>query len=160
MEDTVRDAFDYFLDTDTGDVVILSEDIINRARQILDKCLDDDMSDYEEIEFDEEYDIPEWMEDEIALVLDIFIDKEDHFVRIPERHPVNGFAAMREFIDILPDIPLKEELQGILDGKGAFRKFKDALDPYPKMKKLWYGFNAKIAKKEAEEWIVSIGINR
>ena len=35
MEDTARDAFDYFLDRETGEIIILSEDIINKAQAIL-----------------------------------------------------------------------------------------------------------------------------
>ena len=73
MEDTVRDAFDYFLDTETGDIVILSEDILRRARGLLSEGFDEDMADYEEVEFDVPVEVPEWMEDEIELALDIFL---------------------------------------------------------------------------------------
>lgn len=160
MEDVSREAFEYFLDIETGDVIILSEDIINRAQQILDETYDEDMADYEEVEFDEDYDIPEWMEDEIELALDIFIVEKDRYVRIPERNPLNGYTAMREFTDRLENIQLKEKLQNILDGKGAFRRFKDALEPYPKERKLWYGFNAKTMKKEIEEWLKTVAIEQ
>lgn len=158
MEDTVRDAFDYFFDIETGDVIILSEDIMNRAQQILYENYDEDMSDYEEIEFDEEWDIPDWMEDEIELALDIFINEKNRYVRIPERHHNNGYNAIKEFTEQLENIQLKEKLKVIIDGKGVFRKFKDALEPYPKERKLWYGFNAKAAKKEIEQWLKSIRI--
>ena len=158
MEDTERDAFDYFLDIGTGDIIILSEDIINRAQQVLDESYDEDMAEYEEVEFDEEHDIPEWMEDEIELALGIFLFEKDRYVRIPERDPGSGFRAMREFTDSLDDLQLREHLQNILDGKGAFRKFKDALVPYPKERKQWYGFNAKFAKKEIEKWLKSMRV--
>lgn len=153
MEDISRDAFEYFIDIETGDVIILSEDIINRAHQLLEDTYDEDMEEYEEVEFDEDYDIPEWIEDEIELALDIFINETDKYVRIPERDPQKGYASMREFTDRLENIQLKEKLQSILDGKGAFRKFKNALEAYPKERKLWYGFNAKAMKKEIEEWL-------
>ncbi|MEW6110121.1 MAG: UPF0158 family protein [Nitrospirota bacterium] len=157
MEDTARDAFEYFLDINTGDVIILSNDIINRAHQILGESYDEDMIDYEEVEFDEDHEIPEWVEDEVELALDIFINKKERYIRIPERNPRNGYAAMREFAETLDDVKLKENLLKILDGKGAFRKFKDALESFPKERKLWYGFNAKASRKEIEEWLGSIG---
>ena len=48
----------------------------------------------------------------------------------------------------------------LLDGKNAFRKFKDSLAPYPKERKLWYGFNAKAARDEIRAWLQDIGIDQ
>jgi hypothetical protein len=156
MEDTVRDAFDYFLDRETGDVIILSEEIIDRAKAILEEQFDDDMAAYEEVEFDGEYDIPEWIEDEVELAVRIFIEEQGRYVRIPERRPESVFSAMREFTEGLQNDALREELLAILDGKGSFRRFKDALEPQPKERKKWYGFSAGKAKREIEDWIRSI----
>jgi hypothetical protein len=156
MEDTVRDAFDYFLDRETGDIIILSEEIIDRAKALLEEQFDDDMTAFEEVEFDSEYDIPEWMEDEVELAVGIFLEEQGRYVRIPERRPENVFSAMREFTEGLENAVLREELLAILDGKGSFRRFKDALEPHPKERKKWYGFSAKKAKKEIEDWIRSI----
>jgi hypothetical protein len=58
----------------------------------------------------------------------------------------------------LTDPQIKQSLLVLLEGPGAFRRFKDALDSYPKIKKLWYGFNAKVAKDEMREWLRSISI--
>jgi hypothetical protein len=160
MEDISREAFDYFLDIETGDVIILSEDIIERAEKVLCEGIDDDMADYEEVEFDEETDVPDWMEEEIELALDIFLHEKGRYVRIPERNSQKAYEAMQEFAQRLEDKPLQEEVQAILNGKGAFRKFKDALEPYPKERKMWYGYNAKSAKKEIGEWLQSIGIQQ
>src|ERR1700690_2431977 len=115
MEDIERDAFDYFLDTETGDVVILSEDIISKAHMILADSFDEDMADYDEVEFDVECIVPEWIEDEVELALDIFVRENGHYERIPERRSSGGYAAMKEFADSLEDSGLKYELQNIID---------------------------------------------
>jgi hypothetical protein len=160
MEDTVRDAFDYFLDTETGDVVILSEEIIARAKALLAEEFDEDMSDYDEVEFDRDYEIPDWMEDEVELALDIFLERKDRYLRIPERMPESVFAAMRAFTEGLENSELKEELMALLESKGSFRRFKDALEPYPKERKQWYRFSAKMAKKEITDWLNATGITQ
>lgn len=157
MEDTVRDAFDYFLDVETGEVLILSEDILNRAGLLLSRDFDEDLEYYEEVVFDREIDIPEWMEDEIELALDIFLNG-DNYVRIPERASRNVYEAMDKFIEKIEDAQLNRDLRQILAGQGSFRRFKDALEPYPKVRKLWYGFNAKAAKKEITAWLQSLSI--
>ena len=157
MEDTVRDAFDYFLDVETGEVLILSEDILDRARLLLSREFDEDLEDYEEVVFDREMDIPVWMEDEIELALDIFLNG-DNYIRIPERASRSVYTAMDEFINKLEDPRLSRDLRQILTGQGSFRRFKDALESYPKLRKLWYGYNAKTAKKEITEWLQSLSI--
>ncbi len=156
MEDTGRDAFDYFLDTSTGDVVILSEDIISRARELLSHHLDDDTDNYEEVEFDEETDLPEWMEDEIDLALDIFLYEKDRYARIPERDPRDCYTAMTEFSAQVANPSLRSRLLSVLDGQGAFRKFKDALAPFPSERKQWYSFNAKSMRNEIAGWLSGV----
>lgn len=158
MEDVNREAFDYFLDTETGEVIILSEDIIQRAHTILCERVEEDASEYDEIEFDEVQEIPDWMEEEIELALEIFLDEQNRYLRIPERNSDHGFAAMKRFIETIQEGELKDELNRILDGKGVFRRFKDAIDTSPKEKKAWYGFNAKAVKGEIENWLESLGI--
>lgn len=160
MEDTVRDAFDYFLDMETGEIIILSEDIIKKAQTILDGSYDDDIGDFEDVEIEEEPVIPEWMEDEIELALDIFIYEKERYIRIPERNPMNGYNIMKAFTETLGDEALKRTILGLLDGKNAFRKFKDALAPYPKERKLWYGFNAKAVRDELKDWLKTTGLEQ
>ncbi len=158
MEDIGREAFDYFLDTETGDVVILSEDILQRAQAILSESYDEDMAGYEEIEFDEEVELPDWAEDEVELALEVFLNHEARYVRIPERRSDAVFQAMRGFTASLENQELRLMLDAIADGKGAFRKFKDILDDYPKEKKQWYGYSAKMARQEILTWLRSVGL--
>jgi len=152
QEDTEREAFDYFLDIITGEVIILSEDIINKAWEILSETYDD-IADFEDVEPDEIPEIPEWMEDEIELALNIFMDEQDHYIRIPERNPAKTYAAMTEFVNTVQNQTLKDSLFSVLDGPGSFRKFKDSLASFPKEKKLWHGFNARASRKEIAEWL-------
>ncbi len=157
QEDTDREAFDYFLNRKTGEVIILSQDIINRAWDILSKSYDD-VADFEDVEPDVIPEIPEWMEDEIELALSVFVNEHDHYIRIPERNPAKTYAAMAEFAATIQNQTLKDSLCSVLDGPGSFRNFKDTLGPFPKEKKLWHRFNAKASRKEIEEWLQTCGI--
>ncbi|MBI5847621.1 MAG: hypothetical protein HZB31_06675 [Nitrospirae bacterium] len=152
QEDTEREAFDYFLNRKTGELIILSQDIINKAWEILSISYDD-IADFEDVEPDEIPEIPEWMEDEIELALDIFMNDHDHYIRVPERNPIKTYAAMKEFAATVQDRDLNDSLNSALDGPGSFRKFKDTLAQFPKEKKRWHSANAKASKKEIEEWL-------
>lgn len=158
QEDTERNAFDYFLDKQTGEIVILSSEIIRLAQDLLSNSYDDDMEDFEDVQPDEIPDIPDWVEDEVELALDIFMHEQARYERIPERKPANAYAAMKAFAETLENRRLASMLLQALDGQGSFRNFKNTLSPYPKERKLWYSFNAKVAKNEIEQWLSSQGI--
>jgi hypothetical protein len=159
MEDVSRDTFDYFLDMVTGEVIAFSEEILSEFKSRLYDSDSDEIGDeIEYIEFDEEPDLPYWMEDEVELALKIVLDEEGRYVRIPEREPPMAYKSMSDFIETVKDPLLREELSNALNGKGAFRRFKDVLIDYPKERKRWHGFNAKAMKMEIIEWVRSIGV--
>ena len=159
MEDVSRDTFDYFLDMVTGEVIAFSEEILSDVKSRLYDSDSDEIGDeIEYIEFDEEPDLPVWMEDEVELALEILLDEEGRYACIPEREPHMAYKSMSEFIDTVEDKVLREELSNALNGKGAFRRFKDVLIDYPKERKRWHGYNAKAMKREIIEWVRSIGV--
>jgi hypothetical protein len=159
MEDVLRDSFDYYLDMETGEVMTFSEEILNEARSRLYPDDSDEIEDnIEYMEFDEDPDLPEWMEDEIELVLAVLLDEKGRYVRIPERERSLAFTSMAAFAETVEDPLLREELLHSLDGKGAFRKFKDALLHRPKARKKWHGHNAKAMRQEIIEWLKLLGV--
>ena len=159
MEDVARNSFDYYFDRETGEVIPFSEEIIAQGRALLYASDADEIDDdIEYIEFDEVPELPEWIEDEIELGIEILLDESDRYIRIPERTASSAYQSMAEFIETVSDPDLKEKLTAALNGKGAFRKFKDVLIDYPKERKRWHGFNAKAMKKEITEWLQSLGV--
>ncbi|NWF98050.1 MAG: hypothetical protein HXY52_03820 [Nitrospirae bacterium] len=159
MEDIDRDSFDYFLDCITGDVVSFSEQILKEVEARLYENDDEEIKDdIEYIEYDEIPELPDWMEDEIELAMEILFDVENRYIRIPERNSGTAFNTMIEFVKTVEDEELRNILTRSLEGKGAFRKFKVALLEYPKERKRWHGFNAKTIKQEIIQWLKSIGI--
>ena len=158
MEDVSRETFDYYLDLVTGEVLTFSEEIISEIEsELYDSDSDEIEDDIEYVEFDEEPDLPAWMEDEVELALEILLDEEGRYVRIPERVRASAYKSMSEFIDNVEGEVLRKELSNALNGKGAFRRFKDVLIDYPKERKRWHGFNAKAMKKEIIEWLSAAG---
>jgi hypothetical protein len=158
MEDVSRDKFEYYLDIETGEVIALSEEILGKIEsRLYDSDYEEIENDIEYIEYDEEPDLPEWMEDEVELVMEVLLDEDRRYVHIPEREPQKAYKTMAEFIDTVENLILKEELSQALNGKGAFRKFKDVLIRYPKERKRWHGYNAKAVKNEIIDWMNTLG---
>jgi len=160
MEDISRDSFEYFLDRETGEIIPFSEELLQEVQSKLYACDSEEIEDdIEYIEYDEEpEELPDWMEDEVELALEILLDEEGRYVRVPERSNAAAYESMAKFIGTLENPLLGEELTAALNGKGAFRRFKDVLVGHPKERKRWHGYNAKEMKKEIIGWLQSIGI--
>ena len=159
MEDVVRNSFDYFLDLNTGEVIALSEDILDAVEVRLYEGDFDEIGDgIEYIEFSEEPTLPFWMEDEIEIVLDVILDKNGRYVRIPERYSSEAHRVMSAYLENVEDPVLKRALSYALNGKGAFKRFKDALINYPKERKRWHGYNARAMEKVIIEWLESLEV--
>jgi len=159
MEDIVRDSFDYYLDLHSGKVIAVSEDILSDVKaKLYESELDDLGDDIEYVEFSEEPTLPYWMEDEIELVLEVLLAGDGRYDRIPERSSPEAHSVMAGFIETVKNPVLKEGLTNALNGKGAFRRFKDILLDDPKERKRWHGYNARAMKKVIVEWLRSLGI--
>jgi hypothetical protein len=159
MEDVVRDSFDYFLDLRTGEVIVLSEDILDKVgARLYDGDFDVIGDDIEYIEFSEEPILPSWMEDEVELVMNVILEKNGRYDRIPERQSTEAHQVMLEFLETVEEPVLREELAHALDGKGAFRRFKDILRYNPQERKKWHGHNARAMKKVITEWLKPLEI--
>jgi hypothetical protein len=53
---------------------------------------------------------------------------------------------------------LIEKLEIALDGKGAFRRFKNVISDYPEEEKRWFAFKDKRMREEVIEWLNDLGI--
>ena len=152
MEDVLRDAFDYFLDLETGSVVTISVDALESAKSSLYKG--DELIEESSLEA---YDMPEWIEDEVELAIIIFSDKQ-RYARIPERESQGVYAIMKKFTEGIDELRPHDELSAALNSPNSFSRFKKALSNFPEHRKKWFALNAGAMKKTITEWLESIGI--
>jgi len=152
MEDVSRDKFDYFLDTETGDIKTISIEALEKADVSLykgDELIDESLI--------EKFDMPQWIEDEIELAIKIFSEKE-RYVRIPERDSREAYSLMKKFTEEIEQLKPHDELSIALNSPDSFSRFKKTLSAFPDLKKKWFAFNANAMKKTILEWLTSIGV--
>jgi len=65
---------------------------------------------------------------------------------------------MVEFAEKVEDELLREKLSIALDGRGAFRRFKNVITDYPDYREKWFKFRDERINKKVTEWLNSIGI--
>lgn len=104
--------------------------------------------------------ISEFMDTEEAEELNEKVEEGfgKRYISIPNESPEEGYENMEEFIETVKDLNLKEKLCIALDGRGAFRKFKNLLIDYPKERERWFKFKDGRLMERVKEWLEEEGI--
>jgi hypothetical protein len=63
------------------------------------------------------------------------------------------YGWMAEFAETVVDRRLRQMLDLALDGRGAFRRFKDVLSNFPAERERWFGFHQERFDQEMQEWL-------
>jgi hypothetical protein len=83
----------------------------------------------------------------------------EHYEQIPKAESHEGYGDMEDFIATVEDEHLAELLEVAINGKGAFRRFKDVLARYPEERERWFRFKDERMEERALEWLDDIGIS-
>lgn len=76
---------------------------------------------------------------------------------LPTQYEIDEYQIMADFIEIIENEKIKEKLQNIIQGKGAFRRFKDYCFQVNIIQD-WYRFKEKKYKEIAIEWCKQNGL--
>ena len=154
------DETDWRLDLESGQTVAIDEE----TRFLLNEYFDE--SDVEEGEdgraaFEKWLagrDCPDWQKDDLRQAYEIET-QEARFTSIPSDESRDAYNDMVDFAHTVEDERLQELLSVALNGRGAFRRFKDVLAGAPgEEEKRWYAFRDARVKQRLLEWLESEGI--
>ena len=141
----ISDEFDnaIFFDTETGEVVSIPNELMSAVESDDDEALQD---------------LPDWEKDLIEIAENIVRDESGRYVDIPRKPSSEAYDLMVEFARSVTNSNLKEKLEIALDGKGAFRRFKNVISDYPDEEMRWFAFKDKRMHEEVIEWLNDLGI--
>lgn len=77
-----------------------------------------------------------------------------NFLRIEPASSREQYRWMERFVGSVADEPLRERLTISIDGKGAFRRFKDVLLAYPAERERWFSYRADLLHWHIAQWLV------
>jgi len=127
------EAFSSYLNRITGHVITLSEEEISAAEE------GDDLDDY-----------PEWQRESILMAGD-FLKNEKDYLGLPTKDDLDEYRLMEEFSLSAEDPNTLDILHGAIKGKGAFRRFKDALHRL-NLTDEWYAYREAAVRQVAIDW--------
>lgn len=91
--------------------------------------------------------------EEIQEIYERMENEPERYLGIPTESSREGYRDMEASTETVEDENLKEKLWIALDGRGAFRRFKDVLSGYPEKKKEWFEFKEERIKQRVMEWL-------
>jgi hypothetical protein len=79
----------------------------------------------------------------------------DKYLRVPAADSHEGYRDMEDFARTVKDVSLAGKLAVALDGRGAFRRFKNVLLDCPEERQRWFEFKDGRTKERVTEWLES-----
>lgn len=97
-----------------------------------------------------------WSDDSLESQGDHPLDRG--WVWIEPIESQHAYADMVEFIDAVVDPRTRDLLMRAVEGRGAFRRFKDTLLEFPDLREMWFEFHAVRMEHRAIEWLLGEGL--
>jgi hypothetical protein len=145
-----------YLDLDTGEVVLVQDDIGREVERV-----------YQEIDGDDSAalaaelqrrGVPQDERDELLQADLVEVGFGTRFIRIPHVESHDAYEDMESFIETVQDARLQDRLWNAIRGKGAFRRFKDTLYDYPGERERWFTFTNAQMRRRVLDWLRDEGI--
>lgn len=76
-----------------------------------------------------------------------------NYLRVEPASSREQYRWMEKFVGSVTDEPLRERLIISVDGKGAFRRFKDVLLAYPAERERWFSYRAELLHWHIQTWL-------
>ncbi len=83
---------------------------------------------------------------------------EQRYLAIPVAQSQEGYSDMEAFITTVEAPELRDKLAVAIDGKGAFRRFKNVLLEEPTERKRWFEFKTECSRRRTLRWLKGEGI--
>ncbi len=131
--DGLMDEHHAYLNRRTGELITLSSEELSTAEDEV------DISQY-----------PDWQQEIIEKAKEV-IDDED-FLPLPSKFDIHEYGIMEEFCSSVQDQETREDLLDRIRGRGAFRRFKDAIYSFG-IEEAWHQFRQEGLEKIAIEWL-------
>ena len=127
----------FYLDLETGDVVMVTDEI---ARYL---------------EAPPDYELPDWMYEAIKEARQVEEGYGTRYTDIPQADTHEDYRDMERFIGTVRNSHLQDRLWRAIEGRGAFRRFKDVLLDYPAERERWFAFKDRCVYERMMEWLES-----
>lgn len=91
------------------------------------------------------------------LTLEDALNDSDSYIPLPREYEIHEYQIMENFVNSMEDEDEARELLNSMQGKGAFRRFKEKVSLLS-LEDRWYNHREEAYEKIALEWCVKNGV--
>jgi hypothetical protein len=84
-------------------------------------------------------------------------DDPDRCLYVGPKGSGEGYRDMEDFVASVVDAGRADRLAIAIEGKGAFRRFKDVISRWPDEQERWYRFSDERCRGRARQWLAGAG---
>lgn len=129
-----------YLDLETGEVVTVTDEVSRYLEEPPDEALSD------------------WMQEMLEVAQQVEEGYGTRYIAIPQADSHEDYRDMERFISTVRNDRLRDRLWQAIQGRGAFRYFKDVLAEYPAERERWFAFKDRSIHERISWWLESEGI--
>jgi predicted nucleotidyltransferase len=89
---------------------------------------------------------------------EVAVDDPDRLIPVEPIPSEEAYGDMQDFVAAVGDARAKDLLGRAISGRGAFRRFKDALLEFPDLRDAWFSYHDARMRRRAIEWLVAEGL--
>jgi hypothetical protein len=148
------DAARYYLDLTTGQVVVITDEIRDELKAIYEE-LDDEHGVADDVfaAVLQQRVLPAWMRAALDEAHRVEQGYGQHYIAVPTADTREDYRAMRDFIETVANPLLRSQLAYAIQGRGAFRRFKDILLVHLDERERWFAFSAARVRERVLVWL-------
>jgi len=94
--------------------------------------------------------LADWERDEVQQA-SALLEKWDELIPLPSKYDLNEYGMMEDFIETVQDAHIRDCLSIAIEGRGAFRRFKDTAARFGVIDK-WYDFKNGALLTFVKKW--------
>jgi hypothetical protein len=148
-----------YLDLETGQVVWISQETRSELESIYEEtCKPDSEESVDLAEVLQDYEMADWQKEELLEADRVDRLYGSRYIGVPAADSHEAYRDMESFILTVQDESLQNRLWQAIEGRGAFRRFKDVLAGHYREEKRWYAFQDTQVKGRILDWLASEGI--
>jgi hypothetical protein len=106
-------------------------------------------------EEDDNYSVPEWQREIVDAAKQAL--SNDDYLELPDKFEMDEYGIMERYSYAIEDEQVRDALLEAINGKGAFRRFKDKVHEKG-IDKNWHQFRTNAFKQIAADFLLSQGI--
>jgi hypothetical protein len=147
------DAVRYYLDLETGRVVAIADEIRDELQAIYEELDKNSVEDDAFAAMLQQRDLPAWKREALDETHQVEQDYGTRYIAVPRVDSRAGYRAMEDFIETVADRRLQAQLAHAIQGRGAFRRFKDVLFTHPGERERWFAFSTARVRERMLAWL-------